>query len=136
DHFLQFTVERSGKNGRSQFAATPNHLVRTPGGWREAGELLPGDRVLSAQQHFLNDQQRQVILGALMGDGSLSPNTRGRSGARFRLGHGAAQEDYLDWKVSLLANIGHSRTTNTKGALFTDFTPLPELAELREAVYF
>ena len=26
-----------GKNGRSQFAATPNHLVRTPAGWREAG---------------------------------------------------------------------------------------------------
>jgi len=40
DHFLQFTVARSGRNGRAQFAATPNHLVRTPGGWREAGEAV------------------------------------------------------------------------------------------------
>src|SRR6187401_1253854 len=33
DHFLQFTVAKSGGNGRAQFAATPNHLVRTPAGW-------------------------------------------------------------------------------------------------------
>ena len=136
DHFLQFTVARSGKNGRSQFAATPNHLIRTPGGWREAGELLPGDRVLTAQTHYLSEQQRQVVLGSVMGDGSLSPNTQGRTGTRFRMGHGAAQTDYLDWKISLLGNIAHSRTSNDKGAVFADFTPLPELAELREAVYF
>ncbi|MFW6639014.1 intein-containing recombinase RecA [Nocardiopsis algeriensis] len=136
DHFLQFTVERSGGNGRSQFAATPNHLVRTPGGWREAGELLPGDRVLTAQKHRLSEQQRQVVLGSLMGDGSLSPNRRGRDGVRFRMGHGAAQADYLDWKVGLLGNIDCCRTVDDKGAVFADFTPMPELAELREAVYF
>ena len=78
----------------------------------------------------------QVVLGSLMGDGNLSPNRRGRSGTRFRMGHGAKQAAYLDWKVSLLGNIGHSRTTNAKGAVFADFTPLPELAELHDAVYF
>ena len=40
DRFLQFTVEKSSGNGRAQFAATDNHLIRTQGGWREAGELL------------------------------------------------------------------------------------------------
>ena len=44
ERFLQFTVARSGGNGRAQFAATENHLVLTPGGWRPAGELIPGDR--------------------------------------------------------------------------------------------
>src|ERR1022692_3874352 len=71
-----------------------------------------------------------------MGDGNLSPNRRGRSGTRFRMGHGAKQAAYLDWKVSLLGNIDCSRTTNVKGALFADFMPLPELAELHDAVYF
>ena len=52
------------------------------------------------------------------------------------MGHGAKQAAYLDWKVSLLANIPHAKTVNAKGAVFADFTPLPELAELREAVYF
>ena len=136
ERFLQYSVAKSGKNGLAQFAATENHLIRTPGGWRQAGELIPGDRVMVAEQQRLGEQQLQLILGSLMGDGNLSPNRRGRFGTRFRMGHGAKQAAYLDWKVSLLGNILHSRTVNAKGAVFADFTPLPELSELREAVYF
>jgi len=136
ERFLQFTVARSGGNGRAQFAATENHLVRTPGGWRPAGELIPGDRVLTAETRRLSTQQLQLILGSLMGDGCLSPNTRGRSGTRFRMGHGAKQAAYLDWKIEMLRNIPCSRSTNAKGAVFADVHPLPELAELHEAVYF
>jgi recombination protein RecA len=136
ERFLQFTVAKSGGNGRAQFSATENHLVQTPGGWRHAGELAAGDRVVLMEPKRLSNQQMQVILGSLMGDGNLSPNTRGRSGTRFRLGHGAKQAAYLNWKVSLLGNIECSRTSNAKGAVFADFTPLPELAELYDAVYF
>ncbi len=134
--FLQLTVEKSGGNGRSQFAATANHLIRTPGGWREAGELIAGDRVLANETARLSDQQWQVVLGGLMGDAHLAPNTRGRHGVRFRMGHGARQVDYLDWKASLFGNIGRSRSVNAKGAAFVDLTPLPELGELREVVYW
>ena len=49
EQFLQFTVAKSGGNGRAQFAATANHLIRTPGGWREAGELIAGDRVMASE---------------------------------------------------------------------------------------
>ena len=52
------------------------------------------------------------------------------------MGHGAKQAAYLDWKVSLLENIPHARTSNAKGSVFADFTPLPELSELPDAVYF
>jgi recombination protein RecA len=38
--------------------------------------------------------------------------------------------------VSLLENIPHSKTSNAKGAVFADFTPLPEMGVLQEAVYF
>ncbi len=140
DEFLHFTVERSGGgtgHGRAIMDLTRNHLVRTPGGWREAGHIAVGDRVMLAQPILLNAMQVQVILGALMGDGSLSkPIRRDDASARFRMGHGAKQAAYLDWKVSLLANIPHAKTANAKGAVFADFTPLAELAELREAVYF
>jgi recombination protein RecA len=136
EQFLQFSVAKSGKNGLAQFAATENHLIRTPGGFRPAGELIPGDRVMVVEQQRLGGQQLQLILGSLMGDGNLSPNRRGRSGTRFRMGHGAKQAAYLDWKASLLGNIPHARTVNAKGAVFADFTPLPELGELHEAVYF
>ena len=50
-----------------------------------------------------------------MGDGNLSPNRLGRSGTRFRMGHGAQQAAYLDWKVSLLGNIKYSRTHERQG---------------------
>jgi recombination protein RecA len=141
DRFLQFTVEKAGGNGRAQLAATENHLVRTPGGWREAGELMVGDRVMATETHRLSDQQWQVVLGSLLGGGSLSPSRRDGNGVRLRLGHDAKQAAYLDWKVSLLGNIDcTSRTddpcrSDDQGAAFADFTPLPELGELRRTVY-
>jgi recombination protein RecA len=139
EHFLHFRVERPGGgsgNGRAMFDLTANHLVRTPGGWREAGEICAGDRVMLAQSHLLSGQQWQVVLGSLMGDGNLSrPVRRFDHSARFRMGHGAKQAAYLDWKVSLLENIQHSRTVDKKGAVFADFTPLGELSELRDLVY-
>jgi recombination protein RecA len=140
DEFLHFTVERAGGgtgHGRAIMDLTRNHLVRTPGGWREAGDIVVGDRVMLAQPSLLSEMQVQVILGGLMGDGNLSKPVRtDDASARFRMGHGAKQAAYLDWKVSLLANIPHAKTENAKGAVFADFTPLAELGELRETVYF
>jgi len=136
EEFLQLTVARPGGNGRAQMGVTANHLISTPGGWRAAGDLVPGDRVMLSQAHRLGDQQWQVVLGGLMGDAALSPSRLpGSLGTRFRMGHGAKQEAYLEWKASLFGNIGQSRSTNAKGASFVDLTPLPELAELRESMY-
>ncbi|MDP1794840.1 MAG: recombinase RecA, partial [Acidimicrobiales bacterium] len=134
DKFLQVTVAKPGGNGRAQFGCTENHQIRTPGGWREAGELMVGDRVLQSVPHYLSNFQWEVILGSLMGDGALSPTKSGH-GARFRFGHGAKQTEYAEWKGSLFANIGASRSTNARGAVFFDVKPLPELAELRQSVY-
>jgi recombination protein RecA len=135
DQFLQLTVARPSGDGRAQLGVTSNHLVRTPGGWREAGEIIPGDRVMLSQPHQLSPFQWEVVLGGLMGDAALSP-TRNGIGTRFRMGHGPKQHAYLDWKASLFANVKQCRTTNADGAAFVDLTPLPELAELREVVYF
>jgi recombination protein RecA len=134
DEFLRFTVAHPGGNSRSSFACTPNHKIRTPGGWREAQELAVGDRVMQALPHRLSGFQWEVLLGGLMGDGALSPSRSG-FGARYRLGHGARQTEYCDWKGSLFGNLQSSRSTNAKGAVFYDLQPLPELAELRQAVY-
>lgn len=47
DHFLQFTVEKQGGNGRSQFAVTPNHTLFTPDGEMSAGDVKVGDYLLA-----------------------------------------------------------------------------------------
>jgi recombination protein RecA len=139
EEFLHFVVERPGGgtgHGRAIMDLTRNHLVRTPGGWREAGELAVGDRVMLAQAHLLSPSQQQLILGSVMGNGNLSrPVRREDHSARFRMGHGAGQAAYMDWKLSFLANVPHTKTVNAKGAVFADFTPLAELGELREVVY-
>ncbi len=134
EEFLQFMVAHPGGNGRSQFACTPNHKIRTPAGWRKAQELAIGDRVMQALPHRLSDFQWEALLGGLMGDGALS-SSRSGFGARYRFGHGARQAGYCDWKGSLFGNLQASRSTNTSGAVFYDVQPLPELAELRQAVY-
>ncbi|NUS45066.1 MAG: recombinase RecA [Mycobacteriaceae bacterium] len=132
--FLRFTVEKSG--GRvGTFRVTANHLVRTPGGWSEAGELIAGDRVLAAEPHRLSEQQLQVVLGSLLGNGTLVPTEDGSNDVRLVFGHSAAQRGYLDWKVSLLGDIEHVVRAEHGGAASVEFAPLPELGELHRAVY-
>ncbi|HET7846325.1 MAG TPA: recombinase RecA [Acidimicrobiia bacterium] len=139
DEFLQFTVYKPEGNGRSQFAATANHLIATPGGWREAGELLAGDRLLMPLPHYLSEQQRQLVLGSLMGDGSISPKRphAGEPGvkSRFRFGHGPKQNAYAEWKAGLLEGVPLSISPHSKGGLMVETTPLVELDELRQSVY-
>jgi recombination protein RecA len=139
DEFLQFTVLKPSKNGKAQFGVTRNHLIRTPGGWREAQELSVGDRVLMAVDERLSDFQWEVVRGGLMGDAALSAKTRRApddlAGVRFRMGHGAAQADYLEWKLSLLGNIPVTKTVREDGTSFADLTPLVELDGLRKEVY-
>jgi recombination protein RecA len=139
--FVELIIRRGGTGtgtpAKSSLRLTSNHLVRTPGGWREAGELMVGDRVLTPLNVYLSDQQWQVILGGLMGDGNLSePVARDGCSARFRMGHGAKQASYVDWKAGLLGNIRQSRTVRANGAVHVDLTPLAELAELRSVVYW
>jgi recombination protein RecA len=134
DEFLRFTVARGAGSGRSRFAVTRNHLVSTPHGWAHAGDLAVGDTVLQAVEHRLSGFQWDVLLGGLMGGRALAPSPGGH-GARLRLGHGAEQTAYADWKASLFANLDVARTTDDAGATLVDLPPLPELAELRRAVH-
>jgi recombination protein RecA len=139
DEFLQFTVYKPEGNGRAQFAATENHLIATPGGWRSAGELTRGDRVLMPLRTYLSDQQWQLVLGSLMGDGAISPKRPHTYGAgiksRFRFGHGPKQDAYALWKSRLLEGVPLSISKHSKGGVMVETTPLYEIDHLREAVY-
>ena len=134
DEFLQVTVAKPQGNGKAQFAATRNHLIRTPTGWVEAGKLKVGDDVMEALPHYLSDFQWTALRGTLMGDGAVSPTRSGR-GARYRYSHCEDQTAYADWKASLFGNIDSSRHVRKDGVVTYDFTPMPELAELRSDVY-
>ena len=134
DEFLQVTVGRPMGNGRAQFGATPDHLVRTPTGWKKVKDLVVGENVLQALPHYLSGFQWEALRGTLMGDGCVSPIKSGH-GARFRYDHCRQQVEYADWKASLFGNIERGRYVREDGVVVYDFQSMPELAELRQSVY-
>ena len=59
----------------------------------------------NARKQDLSKRQSDVVIGTLLGDGYLVKTTRGYA---FRVNHGLAQKDYVDWKYSLLKNLVNS----------------------------
>ena len=136
DTFLHITIYNPSGNGKSQLSCTSNHPLLTPVGWRRAGELRVGDRVLIGSTQRLSDFQMQIINGSLLGDGNLSPRPHHKNslGIRFRLGHGLKQKGYLLWKATLFKNISHTIYEDKKSIKF-DLTPLPELHAVHTSMY-
>ena len=133
DRFLQFEVE-GGRSGRRRFAITDNHVMFTPGGRRRAGQLEVGDEVLvGVEDYELTGDQWQVVLGGTFGDGSL--RKVGAHAAMFRVGHGAAQKDYLRWKHDMLAPLASPIRRTGRGGFGFDSLAMPALAELLPAYY-
>jgi recombination protein RecA len=132
DHFIQFEVE-GGRSGHRHFAATENHLIFTPRGRVRAGDLETGDYVLlSVEDYRLSDDQRQLVLGGALGDGSL--RRTGAHAAHFRVGHGLAQKDYLEWKQSMLDPFAGAIEPTGNGLGF-DTLSMPALLDLWSELY-
>ena len=127
DRFIQFEVE-GGPSGRRRFAVTENHVIFTPRGEVRAGSLKVGDEVLSVVTDYrLTDDQRQLVLGGALGDGSL--RRVGTHAAHFRVGHRAAQKDYMAWKHAMLAPLA-GPVKRTGGRWSFDTLACPSLADL------
>jgi len=132
DRFLQFEVE-GGRAGRRHFAATDNHVIFTPRGRVRAGDLGVGDEVLvSVKDYSLTADQWQVVLGGSFGDGSLRRLSTHL--ASFRVGHGVAQKDYLQWKHNMLAPFAGPIKRTGNGFGF-DTIATPALADLVTEYY-
>ena len=131
DDWLRFEV--AGGHGKRCFTCTPNHMVFTPEGERPADEIDEGDEVLAAvKQYALSDDQIKLILGSLLGDGSL--RYASSHNASFRVGHGSQQLAYCEWKQSMLAPFSHQIGKTGNGIGF-DTLPMRQLGWLRDAVY-
>lgn len=90
-----------GANGSRSFTATLDHAVFTPGGWRKAGTLQPGETVWSVDRRYYTDEQHELLLGAILGDGGLRFEKGGPRG-HLRFTQGLKQEAYLKWKAAAL----------------------------------
>ncbi len=133
DYFLQFTVDSNEGRGRREFGCTPNHLLLSEDGYHPAGELEVGDKLISRVKHYLTPFHEQVVLGSILGDGSM--RYASDYNVHLRIGHGAAQDDYCLWKESLFEGLVVYSTMNSKGGHSFETIPMYELAKLYEIGY-
>ncbi len=133
DEWLGFEVEAAGGSGVRKFTCTPNHLIFTPEGEKHAFEIEEGDEVLAAvKQYDLREDQRQLMLGSLLGDGSL--RFASKHNAHFRVGHGEKQREYMEWKHEMLAPFAN-KVAPTGNGLGFDTIPMHQLGWMHEAIY-
>lgn len=133
DHFLQFVVDSNKGRGRSEFGVTSNHLLLGEDGYVPAGELEIGDNLISAVKHYLTPAHEQIVYGSVLGDGAM--RYMSDYNVALRIGHGAKQDAYCEWKASLFNGlIGHMRH-NSKGGISFDTKPMYELAQIYREAY-
>lgn len=92
-------------HGGGQFKSiivTPNHKLWNGRAMQEARYFREGCR-LYVQSPTLTQEQRQVILGSLLGDGSL--RCQKNKNPYYQESHGLEQAYYLDWKHRTLNNL-------------------------------
>lgn len=98
---------------------TADHKIYTPYGKVKLGRLRVGDLVITDEVE-INQRQRQVVLGSLLGDAAIHVVESKRvskkyvnqgTRARVRFRHGPKQEAYINWKYQLMQP--HAKTKPT-----------------------
>jgi LAGLIDADG DNA endonuclease family len=94
-------VREGGRNGRRAVLATPDHAFFTTRGQAEAQDLVEGDELLTIDKRYYTEEQHEIILGSLLGDGQVRFEKDGARG-HLRLTHGHKQTAYCQWKAKAL----------------------------------
>ncbi len=129
ESFLHIAVDsnRPGKN--PHLKCTPNHMILTKDGYIPAGDLRIGDHLVTPVKHYLTPAHMQIVYGSILGDGAMRHNAS-KYNVQLRIGHGAAQNEYCQWKYSLFQGLTNSLIVNSKGGYSFDTIGMYELAEV------
>lgn len=114
---LKIDCSRSDSlRGARLIRCTEAHKIYTPSGKRRAGDLRVGDEVL-VRGTGLTDEQRSILLGSLLGDGSLSGWSDGhaRTSPQIVLVQGVDQSEYLEQKVLVLGDLASDVAPGASG---------------------
>lgn len=140
DHYINGQTDKwlkldvAGGSGRRHITCTPEHIIMTPGGERRAADLAEGDEVMVAvKEYTLTADQRQLILGSLLGDGDLRPV--GNYSYAFRAVHGTKQAEYAQWKYGMLAPFANKMTGTENNGVGFDTMPMVQLSSLHAQAY-
>lgn len=85
-----------------------------------------------ARKRNLSDLQCDLIVASLLGDGHLTKTTRGYA---FRVNHGRAQKDYVDWKYQILKDFVNSPPAFAKKCYYFRTITHQTFKQLRKQFY-
>ena len=85
-----------------------------------------------ARKEDLSRRQHDLVIGSLLGDGYLVKTTRGYA---FRVNHGPAQKNYVDWKYKILKNLVNSSPRFAEKCYYFRTVSHPFFNQLREQFY-
>jgi len=88
--------------------------------------------LVAVKQYALSDDQMKLIMGSLLGDGSL--RYASDHNVAFRVGHGERQREYCEWKRAMLEPFAN-RIGRTGSGIGFDTIPMRQLSVLHDAVY-
>jgi uracil-DNA glycosylase len=97
-HRLTYRSAGQAGDGRAGIVLTGDHPVLTERGYVRADELHAGDRVATGQG--LRGAAFDVVVGTLLGDGSITPGA-----ASLTMSHSARQRAYARFKATLLEEL-------------------------------
>ena len=89
-------------------------------------------RARTARKLQLTERQREVVVGSMLGDGYLVQTTRGFA---FRVNHGLAQKEYVDWKFNELNQLTNSPPRQSDRCYYFRTVSHPAFDEMREQFY-
>ena len=93
---------QSMRDARS-IRCTPEHKIMTTAGYVRAEELVIGDRLVVRGRH-LTSVQYSILMGSMLGDGSLNRNPI-RNSPQVKLTQGEDQLEWLEFKRAIFGDL-------------------------------
>lgn len=97
-------VTKISMDNKSYLECTENHMLFTASGWKHARDIQIGDSIFTLggkqSKKILNSDQKDLIVGSILGDGSL--NHISDFSYRMNFIHCENQKDYLFFKSKIL----------------------------------
>jgi recombination protein RecA len=84
-------------------------------------------RFCSVKNQGFNQEQKDMIVGTVLGDGCISPHGRKNKSYRLIVGHCEKQKDFLLWKKSILGNLVNTvsqRKDKRKNSIMYNFATI------------
>lgn len=114
DKLLKIDAGRtnSKRDGRI-IRCTADHKIMTPSGYVRAGDLAVGDKLI-VRGRSLSAEQRSIMVGSLLGDGSIQRNAV-RNSAQVVLMNGEEQREYIEFKRRAFGDLASELNPATSG---------------------